>query len=103
VLRKIIPGWREGFVGGARRSASAALRCHGERGTVLSELWLFNPRWWRRHLKENGFEIVEEKPVGLFYTAEGLFALKLPIDRRRALSETIGSSTHLFRVRPRRG
>lgn len=103
VLRKMIPGGREGFIGGARRSASAALRRHGERGNVLSELWFFSPRWWRRHLRENGFEIVEERPIGLFYTAEGLFALKLPLERRRALSRTLGSATHLFRLRPRRG
>jgi SAM-dependent methyltransferase len=101
VLRKLIPGSRESFVGGARRSASSALRRHGERGNVLAELWLFNPRWWRRNFAANGFEIVEERPVGLFYTAECLFAFKLPLARRRALAETLGSSTQLFRVRPR--
>jgi SAM-dependent methyltransferase len=100
LLRKLVPGSRQSLISGARRSASSALRRHGERGNVLTELWLFNPRWWRRNFAANGFEIVEERPVGLFYTAECLLGSKLPLAWRRALAKMLGSSTQLFRIRP---
>ena len=94
-------GRSPGFIANLRRAASAALRRHGERGNAFSELWLFHPRWWRRHFGENGFEMIEDRPIGLFYTAETLFGPRLPLDRRRALSETIGSTTHLYRLKPK--
>lgn len=92
-------GRSPGFIDSLRRSGSAALRRHGERGNVLTELWLFHPRWWRRHFRNHGFEIVEERPIGLFYTAQELFGRRLSLNRRRALSQTIGSTTHLYRLK----
>jgi SAM-dependent methyltransferase len=101
VLRALLPrrGGR-GFYASLRRSASAALRRHGERGNVLTELWYFHPRWWRRHFADNGFELVEDRPIGLFYTAEELLGPGVRIERRRALSRVLGSATHLFRLKP---
>ena len=75
-------------------------RRHGERGNVISELWLFHPRWWRRNFQQNGFAVVRDEPLGLFYTGEVLLGLRLGLAKRRRLARTLGSSTHLFKVAP---
>ena len=72
------------------------LRPHGERGNALTELRLFRPAWWRENFRQNGFEIVEDRPVGLFYTGHMLLGPRLSMVRRRALASTFGSATHLF-------
>ena len=41
---------------------------HGERGNAATELWRCSPRWWRRSFRENGFEVLHDAPMGLFYT-----------------------------------
>jgi SAM-dependent methyltransferase len=75
-------------------------RRHGERGNVISELWLFHPRWWRRNFQQNGFAVVRDEPLGLFYTGEVLLGLRLGLAKRRRLARTLGSSTHLFKIAP---
>ena len=75
-------------------------RRHGERGNVISELWLFHPRWWRRNFRENGFAVVSDEPMGLFYTGEVLFGLRLGLAKRERLARVLGSSCHLFRLVP---
>jgi SAM-dependent methyltransferase len=85
----------------ARHVAGLCLpRRHGERGNVISELWLFHPRWWRRNFEENGFAVVAHGPMGLFYTGEALFGPRLGLARRARLSRVLGSSCHLFRLVP---
>jgi SAM-dependent methyltransferase len=75
-------------------------RRHGERGNVISELWLFHPRWWRRHFGANGFAVVHEEPMGLFYTGEVLLGVRLGLARRRRMACLLGSSCHLFKLVP---
>lgn len=101
-LLALVPGRGRRGVMELRRVASAAIKRHGERGNVLAELWRFHPRWWRRHFAEHGFELIEDRPIGLFYTAQEVFGPHLSLDRRRALAETAGSTTHLFRMTPAR-
>src|SRR5258708_31271643 len=60
---------------------------HGERGNVLSELWLFRPAWWRGVFHADGFEIVQDEPVGIFYSGNTGLGTRLPIDRHTALPE----------------
>jgi ubiquinone/menaquinone biosynthesis C-methylase UbiE len=75
-------------------------RRHGERGNVISELWLFHPRWWRRNFEENGFAVIAHAPMGLFYTGEVLFGfgLHLGLAKRERLASVLGSSCHLFKL-----
>ena len=73
-------------------------RRHGARGNVVSELWLFHPRWWRRNFKDNGFAVVADGPVGLFYTGEVLLGLRLGLARRKRLAHVLGSSCHFFQL-----
>jgi hypothetical protein len=92
---------REAWYRTARHTVGLCLpRRHGERGNVISELWLFHPRWWRRNFRDNGFAVVGDEPMGLFYTGEVLFGLRLGLAKRERLARVLGSSCHLFRLVP---
>lgn len=75
-------------------------RRHGERGNLLSETWLFHPNWWRKHFTENGFVIIHDEPLGIFYTGNMLIGHALSIAQRSQLAATLGSACHLFKVAP---
>jgi len=98
-LRRLARVWRR-----AARHLGAPLvqRRHGERGSALSELWLFRPRWWRRNFRDNGFEVASERPMGLFYTGHMVFGARWPLERRARLARALGSACHLFRLTVRR-
>lgn len=95
----------------ARRLLSAGLRAaayatiplrqrrHGERGSLFTEQYYFRPAWWRRHFREHGFTIANDEPVGLFYTGH-MVLNSMSIERRKALSRTLGSACHLFELTP---
>lgn len=92
---------RQAWYRTARHAAGLCFpRRHGERGNVISELWLFHPRWWRRNFEANGFVVVAQTPMGLFYTGEVLFGLRLGIAQRERLARLLGSSCHLFKLVP---
>lgn len=74
---------------------------HGERGNFLSELWYFHPSWWRRNFREHGFEIVTDRPLGLFYTGHGFRGEAMALGRRAKLARQLGSATHVFQLRSR--
>jgi hypothetical protein len=75
-------------------------RRHGERGNVISEIWLFRPEWWRRNFRGHGFTVDQDEPMGLFYTGNALFGSHLDLDRRARLANTLGSACHLFKLTP---
>lgn len=86
-----------------RRAASGFIpRAHGTGAEGLSELWTFSRPAWRRKFARCGFEVVEDRPMGLFYTGTMLAGARMPMDKRRAASATLGSATHIYVVRPRR-
>jgi ubiquinone/menaquinone biosynthesis C-methylase UbiE len=92
---------REAWYRTARHAVGLCLpRRHGERGNVVSELWLFHPRSWRRNFEDNGFAVVGHEPMGLFYTGEALLGLRLGLAKRRRLARVLGSSCHLFKLVP---
>ncbi|HEX5864708.1 MAG TPA: class I SAM-dependent methyltransferase [Casimicrobiaceae bacterium] len=108
---QLLPGWRSGRRDGndlseawlrlARHLAAPLFqRRHGERGNAVSELWLFHPGWWRTHFRKNGFEIVHDEPMGLFYTGHMLFGPRLSLVKRARLAPVVGSACHLFKIRP---
>jgi SAM-dependent methyltransferase len=85
----------------ARHAVGLCLpRRHGERGNVITELWLFHPRWWRRNFRRNGFAVVVDEPMGLFYTGEVLLGTRLGLANRARLARVFGSSCHLFKLVP---
>lgn len=75
-------------------------RRHGERGVALTELWLFHPNWWRQNFRSNGFEIITDRPMGLFYSGNMLAGQRLSLNARRTLANYFGSACHLYQVRP---
>jgi SAM-dependent methyltransferase len=87
-----------------RTARAVAGRClprrHGERGNVVSEVWLFHPGWWRRNFRENGFAVVHDQPMGLFYTGNMLLGARLGLAERQRLAGILGSACHLFRLVP---
>lgn len=88
-----------GLLMNLRRSASSALKAHGENGNVLTELWYLHPRRWRRTFRAAGFDVVEDGPVGFFYTGEVLCGRRLSFAKRRGLGRVLGSSAHFYRLR----
>jgi SAM-dependent methyltransferase len=75
---------------------------HGERGTTLSELWLFRAGWWRKNFREHNFAVVHDEPMELFYTGNSLLGPKLDMASRERLGHLLGSACHLYKVRPAR-
>jgi SAM-dependent methyltransferase len=77
---------------------------HGERGNLLSEARYFSSRWWNGAFRRNGWNVVHETPIGMFYTGAMLLASKLSVDARQLLARALGSSTRAYVVMPgRRG
>lgn len=74
-------------------------RRHGERGNIISETWLFHPGWWRRNFRENGFEIILDEPMGLFYTGNMTFNRHWSLEKRARLSKWLGSACHIFELK----
>lgn len=73
---------------------------HGTSREGISEFWTFSSRAWRKLFADNGFEVVEERPVGLFYTGHMLFGRKLSFETRKKLSRRLGSAAHIYVVKP---
>lgn len=71
---------------------------HGEYPSAVSELWYFSRRRWIKVFQENGFDLVEDYPCGLFYTGYGVFPA-ISIERRRELARYFGSATHVYILR----
>jgi ubiquinone/menaquinone biosynthesis C-methylase UbiE len=98
-LRRLASAWYRS----ARYIAGRLLqRRHGERGNVISELWLFRPEWWRRNFRENGFSVVRDEPMKLFYTGNMLLGPHLSLGHRERIASVLGSACHLFKIVPAR-
>jgi SAM-dependent methyltransferase len=71
---------------------------HGERGTMVSELWTYHPRWWRRHFRSHDFGVAQDQPVGYFYSGTMLLGSRLSMSRRASLAKSLGSATWVYRL-----
>ena len=76
-------------------------RRHGERGNTLTETWYFRPAWWRANFRANGFEIIKDEPMGLFYTGNMVLGRRWSWETRARLARRLGSACHIFELRPR--
>src|SRR5262249_57386313 len=85
----------------ARHTVGLCLpRRHGARGNVVSELWLFHPRWWRRNFKDNGFAVLADGPLGLFYTGQVLLGLRLGPSKPARFARRLRRSCPFFKLVP---
>lgn len=71
---------------------------HGEYPSAVSELWYFSRRRWLKLFQKSGFDLVEDRPSGIFYTGYGVFP-SISIERRRELARILGSATRVFILR----
>jgi len=74
---------------------------HGTSAEGISELYTFSRRAWLNIFDKYGFDVVEDRPMGLFYTGNMLFGRQLSFSRRAQLSRSLGSATRIYIVKPR--
>lgn len=75
-----------------------SLAGHGTSRLGVTELWSFSARCWRKRLNSHGFQVVDERAVGLAYTGKVLFGSRLSFSARRKLSYVLGSAVRLYVV-----
>lgn len=73
---------------------------HGERGTVVTELYLFSHLAWRSLFHRTGWCVKAYFTNRLFYTGHGLFGSLLGLRLRRLLSFLLGSACNIFVLEP---
>ncbi|MFC3227159.1 class I SAM-dependent methyltransferase [Marinibaculum pumilum] len=85
----------------AMRLAAAAP--HGETGTALQELRHFSLRDWRRRFRACGWQLVECRSLGLFYSGYMLAAGRLSMPARRRIAALAGASSGCLLLAPPAG
>jgi SAM-dependent methyltransferase len=73
---------------------------HGEHGNGVSELYLFSRFRWRALFRRFGWSVRQLKPNRLFYTGYAILGDRLSLAARHALSYALGSSCHIFVLKP---
>ena len=89
-----------GLQAGRHLGSAFRQRRHGERGNLLTETWLFLPELWRRNFRRNGFEVLRDEPMGLFYTGNMTFGARWSLAKRARLARVLGSACHIFELQP---
>lgn len=95
-----------GMFNGLKAVARPAVRLfllpprHGECGNAVTEIYYFGRGWWRRHFIASGFDIVEQSPIGLFYTGHMVLGPRLGIGVREWIARRLGSACNLFKITP---
>lgn len=86
---------------GRLRMAAAALvpLGHGTSHEAFSELWSFRASAWRKRFEASGFELIVERPIGLFHTGHMLLGPRLSMAARRRLARSFGSAARIYVVR----
>lgn len=74
---------------------------HGTSFEGFSELYTFSRHAWLKLFESNGFDVVRDEPIGLFYTGHMLFGGSLHYARRESLSRSLGSATRIYVVKRR--
>lgn len=69
---------------------------HGERGNVLTELYLFSRFAWLSVFHRPGWHVKARFPNRLFYTGNGLFGSLIGLRLRRLMSYFLGSACNVF-------
>jgi SAM-dependent methyltransferase len=97
-IRRLVGAW---YSAGRHLLAPFGQRRHGERGNIISEIWLFHPSWWRKNFTANGFGIIKDEPMGLFYTGNMTFNSRWSLQRRVHLARVLGSAMRIFELKVR--
>ena len=73
---------------------------HGEFGNALTEIARFSRRRWLKHFRAAGYEILEVRPIGLFYTGHMVLGGRVPLPTRERLARFLGSACVIYKLRP---
>lgn len=74
---------------------------HGEWGNAFTELKTFGKTAWISYFRKQGYEILKYDTVSLFYTGSSMFGRTLSLEKRRSVASILGSSCHVFVIKPR--
>ena len=78
----------------------AAAPRHGERGTALSEVWLYTRRAWGDLFENAGWTVVHAGPTGVFYTGYSLLGARFNAGDRKFVGRSLyGSCTSYYVLR----
>lgn len=72
----------------------------GEIGNALTEIYYFSRHRWNRMFRDNGWKIERCVANHLLYTTYDAFGAKLSLSSRKRLSRFLGSSCHIYLLRP---
>jgi SAM-dependent methyltransferase len=73
---------------------------HGEHASnAASEIYYFSRGWWTRLFMATGWEVVQARPGGIFYTGCSVFDHHLSLERRERLAPLLGSACSIFVLR----
>lgn len=73
-------------------------RAHGEYESAVKEMRAYRRAAWTQLFRENGFQVIDARTNGLFYTGHTLLPW-LSLRRRHALASALGSACHVFVMR----
>ena len=71
---------------------------HGVYSSAAAEQYCYSRLRWKRLFERCGFEVVDVKPAGVFYTAFKIFA-SMDVPRRTRLARLLGSSCLIYVLR----
>lgn len=74
---------------------------HGEFGNAFTEIWTFTRKHWIKHFTAHGFEVIDARAMGLFYTGHMILGSRLSLASRERAARWLGSSCVLYKVRRR--
>lgn len=74
-------------------------RPHGTGSSALTELWTFSRSSWVRRFESHSYEVLQVKPLRIWYTGENLLGRRLSVARRTRMSALLGSATILYVIR----
>jgi 2-polyprenyl-3-methyl-5-hydroxy-6-metoxy-1,4-benzoquinol methylase len=73
---------------------------HGEHASnAVSEIYYFSRGWWTRLFADTGWEVVQARPGGIFYTGCSVFDHHLSLQSRERLAPILGSACSIFVLR----
>jgi ubiquinone/menaquinone biosynthesis C-methylase UbiE len=73
---------------------------HGERGTVLTELYYFSSYFWCSAFSRGGWKVSRMFGTGLLYSGYRVFGAAISIAARERLAGILGSSCRVYVVQP---
>ena len=49
--------------------------------------------------RDNGFEVMKDEPMGIFYTGNMTFGTRWSVEKRARLARILGSACHIFELK----